>query len=235
MTIVKYTNYNDLDQLVINFLKTNNEWNRAVSLDIEADLKTLDDPKKIILSISVARRENGKINTQKFVVNEDTVENEASIFREFGSFCEKFRPLVFIGYGIGRFDLPVLLIKMRQLDESFKQSGKYESGYWAFRDAMTRSYFLDMINPVRFEVANFDKTTPRFISLEYAINHKRFERLPFMKTKNLVSNSTNNSTMNKWEVIHNLWKDDRASFDRYIEGDVHDTLLLAEELFNIKS
>lgn len=228
-------NYDDLQQLITNFLKNNQAWNRAVSLDIEADLRILDEPKKIILSISTARRDGDKIDIQKFVLNDETVEDEVRIFNEFGSFCERFRPLVFIGYGIGRFDLPVLLVKMRQLDNMFRQDGKYQSGYWAFRDAITRSYVLDMINPVRFEVAKFDGSTPKFISLENTIAHKRFEHLPFLRTKNIVSTMTNTSTDNKWDVIYNLWKNNRNSFNQYVEGDVHDTLLLAEELFSIKS
>ena len=227
-------NYEELERLNVNFLKDNQAWNRAVSLDIEADLTTLDDPKKIILSISTARRNEDEIDIQKFVINDETTEEEARIFNEFGSFCQRFRPLIFIGYGIGRFDLPILLIKMRQLDEEFKQSGRYNSGYWAFRDAMVRSYVVDMINPVRFEIAKAENSPPRFVSLEYAITHKRFERLPFRRTKNIVSQMTNNSTMNKWDAIRNLWQNNRESFNQYIEGDVHDTLLLAEELFDVK-
>ena len=90
-------------------------------------------------------------------------------------------------------------------------------------------------DPVRFEVAKFDSSTPKFISLENTMAHKRFEHLPFMRTKNIVSNLTNNSTDNKWDVIYNLWKNNRASFNQYVEGDVHDTLLLAEELFDVKT
>lgn len=228
-------NYEDLQRVITNSLIENQAWGRAISLDIEADLRILDDPTKIILSISTARRDGNKIDIQKFVLNNENIEDEVRIFNEFGSFCERLRPLVFIGYGIGRFDLPVLLVKMRQLDNMFRQGGKYQSGYWAFRDAVTRSYVLDMINPVRFEIARFDRDTPKFISLENTIAHKRFEQLPFMRTKNIVSDMMKDLTKDKWNVIHGLWKNNRESFNKYIEGDVHDTLLLAEELFNTNS
>jgi len=228
-------NHDNLQRLVTEFLKENQVWNRAISLDIEADLRILDDPKKIILSISTARRHEGKIDIQKFVLNDETLEEEEKIFNEFASFCARSKPLVFIGYNIMRFDLPVLVLKMRQLDEKFKKSGKYQPEYWAFREALGRSYFLDMIDPIRFEIAKYDNVSPKFISLENAISHKRFSHISFMRTKNIVSNITNNSTTNKWDTIYNLWKSNRESFNKYIEGDVHDTLLLAEELFNIKS
>lgn len=226
-------NHTNLQHSITEFLKQNNVWDRAVSLDIEADLKTLDDPSKIILSIATARRSNGSIDVQKFMINEETVQDEGRIFNEFGTFCEKSRPLIFIGYNIMRFDLPILLMKMRKLDEMFKQGGNYSPSYWAFRESMGRSYFLDMMDPVRFEIANFDKVPPKIISLENAISHKRFSHLPFKNTKSIVSTMTN-SGMDKWTAIRSLWKDSNGSFNQYIEGDVHDTLLLAEELFNVK-
>lgn len=228
-------NYNELQKIIIDSLKNNQAWNRAISLDIEADLRTLDDPKKPILSISLARRDGNNIDIQKFILDNETVEEEVNIFDQFGSFCEEVRPLVILGYGISRFDLPVLLVKMRQLDNLFQQSGRYNSGYWAFRETLTSSYVLDMINPVRFEIARFDGSTAKFRSLEYAISHKRFQHLPFRKAKNIVSDLSRGSKEKKWEIIYDLWKNDRDSFIEYIEGDVHDTLLLAEELFSVKS
>src|SRR6185312_10263473 len=137
-------------------------------------------------------------------------------------------PLVFIGYNVIGFDLPVLVLKMRQLNEKSKQYGKYRPNYWAFIEVLGKSYFLDMMDPIKSEIAKFDNASPRFISLENAISHKRFSHIPFMRTKNIVSDITNNSTINKWDAIYNLWKNDKNSFNKYIEGDVHDTLLLAE-------
>lgn len=227
-------NYEDLQKLIVDSVNSKGMWNRVVSLDIEADLKTLDEPKKPILSISTARRNANAIEIRKFVLESETVGDETRIFNEFGSFCEQVRPLVIIGYNIRRFDLPILSIKMRQLDELFKKDGRYQSGYWAFRDALTQSHVLDLINPVRFAIGRYDQKPSSFTSLENAIEHKRFQHLPFKKTKNIVS-SLIDSSHNKWDVIYKLWKENRADFDRYIEGDVHDTLLLAEELFDVKT
>jgi|SRR6185312_2982511 len=225
-------NHNNLQRLVTGFLKENQIWNRVISLDIEADLRILDDPNKTFLSISTARRTENRVDIQKFVLNAETLEEEVKIFNDFTSFCSRSNPLVFIGYNVIGFDLPVLVLKMRQLNEKSKQSGKYRPNYWAFIEVLGKSYFLDMMDPIKSEIAKFDNASPRFISLENAISHKRFSHIPFMRTKNIVSDITNNSTINKWDAIYNLWKNDKNSFNKYIEGDVHDTLLLAEELFN---
>lgn len=224
-------NYGHLQKHTTDFLVANNAWDRAVSVDIEADLKILDDFGKIVLSISTARRVDGKVEIKKFIVEEESLDEEVRIFNEFGSFCAEVKPLVLVGYNIGRFDLPVFLVKTRRLDSLFKDAqGKYKPGYWAFRDATTQSYILDVLNQVKFEIANHDKTTPRFVSLEAAIAHQRFKHLPFKNTKRIVSGVEGD----KWDVIRNLWQNDRKKFEEYIEGDVHDTLLLAEDIFGIK-
>jgi DNA polymerase elongation subunit (family B) len=222
-------NYENLQKHIVEFLKSNHLWHRAVSIDIEADLRTLDDPKKVILSISTARRVNNRIDIKNFIVNEESLEEEIRIFNEFGSFCEEVRPLVLVGFGNSRFDVPLLLLKMRRLDNLFKQNGLYQSGYWAFRDTLTRSYILDVINPVRFAIADYDNTSPKFVSLDFALKHPRFRHLPFKNSKGIVSNLNGD----KWEIIRGLWKNDRKKFEQYIEGDVHDTLLLAEDIFKI--
>lgn len=226
-------NHENLQRVITNFLKENDAWSRAVSLDIEADLRTLDNPSKIILSISTARRVGETIDVQKFVLDKETMEDEGRIFNEFGLFCQTHRPLIFIGYNIMRFDLPILLVKMRKLDETFKKEGRYSPSYWAFRESLGRSYFLDMMDPTRFEIGRFDNSPPKMISLENAISHKRFEQLPFKRTKNVISDLTSTG-MNKWDAVYKLWKENKADFNRYIEGDVHDTLVLAEDLFGMR-
>lgn len=227
-------NYDDLQKTVIAYMRENQALDRIVSVDIEASLSTFENPQQQVLSISTARRVDGKINIQKFILENETSEDEARIFNEFGNFCQEVKPLVMLGYGSSRFDLPILMLKIRTLDTLFKKDGRYPPGYWAFREAIGRGYFLDMIEPVRFEIARVDKSSPSMISLEKAIAHKRFEHLPFMRTKNVVSNLTTDSGMNKWDAIRSLWKDNRKSFNQYVEGDVHDTLLLAEDLFGIR-
>jgi hypothetical protein len=51
-----------------------------------------------------------------------------------------------------------------------------------------------------------------------------------MRRKHLASGS---STENKGKVIYDLWKANDPNFERYLEGDVHDVLMLAECLYGI--
>ncbi|MDG7051927.1 MAG: hypothetical protein JRN19_05695 [Nitrososphaerota archaeon] len=224
-------NYDDLQRAVIDYLRRNDAWNRVVSLDIEASLETPYDPGRAMLSLSVARRGAGGIEVSNFIVKEETEEQEfEDIFSRFGPYCEQNRPLVLLGYGISDFDLPILSVKMRLLDERFRKDGKYLSGYWALRDTLRRAYIIDLIDPVRFEIAKVDRAPPHFLSLEAAIQHERFHGLPFRNAKHVVSDLMKERQLNKWEAIHYLWMNDRERFREYIEGDVYDTLLLAEEL-----
>lgn len=224
--------YTDLSKCIVDWLLKIDQWHRAVSIDVEADLATLEDPEKIILSLSVARRIDNQIDIKKFVLNEETATDEVRIFGELGTEFQQIRPLILIGFGNGWFDQPILALKLRQLDDLFKQDGKYQPGYWALKDTITRSYVLDMMDPVKFEIAKYDNAPWKRHNLEKAIAHPRFKHLTFRNTKNIVSSRlTANPLLTKWEVIHDLWKNDRKSFEQYIEGDVHDTLLLSEEVF----
>ena len=224
--------YIDLSKHVVDWLLKIGQWGRAVSIDIEADLATLDEPSKILLSVSMARRTNERIEIKKFILNEETTTDEVRILGELGTEFQQIKPLVLIGFNISRFDLLVLGLKMRQLDNLFKQQRKYEPWYWALREALGGSYVLDMIDHTRFEIAKHDKTSPKFVQLETAIAHPRFKHLTFKSTKRIVSSRMSaDQGHTKLDVIHDLWKNDRQLFEQYIEGDVHDTLLIAEDLF----
>lgn len=227
--------YIDLSRCVVDWVMDSHQWHRAVSIDIEADLRTLDDPAKILLSISIARRINGQVEIKKFVLSEETTTDEARILGELGIEFRQNSPLILIGYNNGLFDQPILALKLHQLEDVFKQGRKYQRGYWDLNDAITRSYLLDMMAPVMSEVAEYDKAPWKRLSLEEAIAHPRFKHLAFKRTKHIVSDRlTANSSPTKWDVIHDLWKNDRKLFERYIEGDVHDTFLIAEDIFRSK-
>lgn len=227
-------NYDDLQITVVEYLQRNQAWSRAITLDIEADLEILKDPSRIILSLSAANRNVNEIEINNFILDGETEEQEIDIFYKFADYCQEKRPLLVIGYGITDFDLPILLLKMRQFDNKFKKEGRYVPSYWAFRDTLRRGYFLDLVDPVRFEIGRVDNSSPKFVSLEKALSHSRFQHLPFKNTKGIVSDLENGTGRNKWEVIHHLWKNQRSEFIKYIEGDVHDAHLLAEEIFGIK-
>ncbi|MGB9023819.1 MAG: hypothetical protein WCC94_10350 [Candidatus Bathyarchaeia archaeon] len=217
--------YIDLSRHVVDWLLKIGQWGRAVSVDIEADLATLDKPTRIPLSVAVARRTNKQIEVKKFILNEETTADEVRTVSELGTELQRIRPLAMIGWNIRQFDQMILGLKLRQLDNLFKQKKeKPEPWYWALRDAFVGSYVLDVMDPCKFEIGA--------AKLEDAIAHPRFQHLKFKNTKHIVSSRMKaNQSRTKWDVIHDLWKNDRKLFEQYIEGDVHDTLLIAEDLF----
>lgn len=228
-------NHADLQQTIVDCLVEGGIWHRAVSLDIEADLNTLDDPKKPVLSVSVSNREFGEVKTRNFILDSETQDSELKLVGQLGEFCESIRPLVIIGYNLNRFDLLILSLKIRQLDRLFQTTHEYSSAYWALRETMGRSYFLDVIDPVRFAISDMDHTSPRMVSLENALQHKRFSHLPFIDSKEVATRVQKERDLGRWEAIHYLWQSDRTAFKKYITGDSHDTLLLAEDLFGVKT
>ena len=229
-------NHEDMQRTIVTYLAANGAWHRAVSLDIEASLSTLDNSALPVISISVSHRVDGKVKTLNFILEDETPEGEAKLIVQLGTFCREVRPLVVIGYNINHFDQPILALKMRQFDRMFQKSNQYSPDYWAFRETMGRSYFLDAVDPVRFEISKVDNLPPRMVSLEGATSHKRFSHLPMIRSKGVLSTAqTANGITDKWDAIYYLYKNDRQNFEKYISGDSHDTLLLAEELFGVKA
>jgi hypothetical protein len=79
------------------------------------------------------------------------------------------------------------------------------SWFWAFRETIRRSYFLDMADPVRFEIGRFENSSRSFVRMEKALGHKRFEHLPFKNTKYIVSNLVKESNLkDEWEAVRYL-------------------------------
>ena len=62
------------------------------------------------------------------------------------------------------------------------------------------------------------------------VSHQRFAEVALMRRKQLACGT---STEEKGQRIYRMWKEGDPDFERYLEGDVHDVLLLAEELYGI--
>ena len=64
--------------------------------------------------------------------------------------------------------------------------------------------------------------------LDEAIYSNEFKELPLLRTKNIVPRSGEE----KAKEIYRLWKEDRNNLKKYNKGDVHDTLLIAENFLS---
>jgi hypothetical protein len=107
---------------------------------------------------------------------------------------------------------------------------KFPREYWALKDAATRAYVLDMLHPLRYALAEHDNATPKYKSLADVVAHARFEKVALMRRKQLAQGE---SQEHKGKIIYDLWRAHSPDFARYLEGDVHDVLLLAEELYGV--
>lgn len=227
--------FRDFHKSIINTIKSD-YYSRIISIDIEGSLKLLEDKNEKLLSVSTARRLDKFIEIKKFIVNNESEKDEVELLTNLGFYLGNIKPLILVGYNIHRFDLLVLLNKLRSLENSFRQGNvKLPKEYWNLRDAFTNSFILDVMDHVKFEIADRSDGILQPITLEKAINHPLFSHLPFKNTKHIVTNMIKNpdDKNEKWEIIHTLWKDNRHLFEEYIEGDVHDTLLIAEDIFKI--
>jgi hypothetical protein len=144
--------------------------------------------------------------------------------------------LVLLGYNISGYDFPLLILKLKWLEEYFKRKSgpdakpRYPQEYWALKDALTRTYVLDLMHPLRFAIAQSDNTTPKYKSLEDVVNHARYASLKLMRRKGILKVATSEG---KGKLIYEMWKMRDPNFNLYLEGDVHDVLLLAEELYGV--
>lgn len=103
-------NYDDLQKIIIGSMRDAKTLDRMVSVDIEADLGTFDNPRQPVISISTARRVDGRIDIKKFVLEEETPEDEARIFNEFGGWkmvIGKIRPITYMKKRRGRKSIKI--------------------------------------------------------------------------------------------------------------------------------
>ena len=211
--------YGHLAQRVIETLIRENEIQRIVSLDLETKVLRPEDflTGEPILATSLAYLEDEEIQTRVLVVNEEGPKSEEGLMSELDSFLIEMRPLVIVGYNNTGYDLPLLTLKVRHSSVPF----------WALKDTLSRSFPLDMMHVVRFEIASYDRTAPHILSLEKVLRHPRFAQLPLLNGKRLI----NVAGMDKGQAIYNLWKTDRKTFQKYSEADAKDVFTIFKHLF----
>ncbi len=233
--------YEELSKSAIDAVKQHNCWPRVVSIDLETKITRKEDflSGERILAVGVARRLDSGVETRIFKLKEETDEAEIELLYETARFLQAVRPLVLIGYNISGYDFPLLCLKLKWHDDLLRRKASETSAggkpifpreYWALKDALTRTYILDLMHPLRFAIAEHDKATPKYKSLEDVVNHSCYSALPLMRRKQLAFAG---SSEGKGARIYEMWKSGNPDFERYLEGDVHDVLALAECLYGI--
>jgi DNA polymerase elongation subunit (family B) len=227
--------YEELSRSAIDAIKAHGSWHRVVSIDLETKITKKEDflSGERILAVGMARRMASGIESRTFTLKEETDEAEIALLYEAARYLQEARPLVLLGYNISGYDFPLLCLKLKWHDDLLRNrstDGKpvFPREYWALKDALTRTYILDLMHPLRFEIARHDKATPKYKSLADVVDHQCYASLPLMRRKQLASSS---SQEGKGARIYSMWKAKDPDFERYLEGDVHDVLVLAECLY----
>lgn len=211
------TAHQQLDSELVRWAVRNGYGDRIIALDLET--KVLDGHflnNETILSASIARR-IGDVVAEVLVLKEDSPTAELELLRQLDEHLLKIRPMIVVGFNHRGYDNILLSAKKKHL-------GKV--GYWGIKDMLEMAQMIDIMHAARFAISEHDGLSPKILSLSKVLQHSMFAELPLKRTKSLISGDTD-----KGLQIYNLWKNDKQTFLRYAEGDVHDTYLIFEELF----
>lgn len=189
-------------------------WKRVIFLDLETHVinqQYLTNER--ILSISMARRVSGKFTTAEGIdvktlfLERESDAAEKTLLEHFNVELGKIKPLGVIGYGIRQYDIPLLILKKQH----------YRALLWKLIDMTESAVHIDLYHILKYK---------RYRKLKEAITAPEFQALPLKRTKELVPQARNG----KGQEVYRLWQEDREKLQQYGEGDVHDTLLIAEKL-----
>ena len=208
-----------VDEEIVNWVIRNAGMERVISFDMET--KVLDGnflSDEIILGISLSRRDGNKIETQLFSLENETEKGEVELLFKLDNYLQ-VRPLLVVGFNHRGYDNILLSTKRRKLTGN---------SCWAIKDMLERAQMIDVMHTARFEIARFDGTNPKILSLAKVLNHPLFADLPFKNEKWLID-----SKKDKGDQIYEMWKNESEKFARYASGDSHDTLLIFEKNFKI--
>ena len=252
--------YGSFTGSIVEILKQGHAWHRVVSIDLETKIEKREDflPGERLLAVGFARRESngGAVEVKTLRLKDDSDDAEIELLNESARWLAPIRPLVLLGYNIAGYDYPLLCLKQKWYDDLLRsraadahfatqngapssqqarsggEKAKFPREYWALKDALTRAYILDMMHPLRYALAQHDNLAPKYKSLADVVAHQRFADVKLMRRKQLAQGT---STENKGQLIYKMWKENNPDFERYLEGDVHDVLLLAESLYGVSA
>jgi DNA polymerase elongation subunit (family B) len=230
--------YDDISKTLVEKVASSGDWHRVVSIDLETKIEKKEDflSGERLLAVGLARRAGAQVELKTIKLKDDSDDAEIELINETAKWLHPVKPLILLGYNITGYDYPLLCLKLKWYDDLLrKRAGEgnkpvFPREYWALKDALTRAFILDMMHPIRYALAEAEGSTPKYRSLADVVAHQKYEKVALMRRKGLAAG---NSTEHKGQLIYRMWKEGNPDFEKYLEGDVHDVLLLAEAFFGI--
>jgi len=213
--------YEELQLELLKLLQRRGAWERVVVFDIETSARGRFFSGERVLSVSLAKRSSGELREDEGIelktlfLEEETDEAEIELLRCLNEALEEIKPLCLIGYGIRQYDVPLLVVKKQQYGKHYKQL--YGQLPWRLIDALESAIHIDLYHILKYK---------GYKKFDQALSSEDFRHLPLRRTKEgLPSDKVEGG-----ERIYRLWKENREKLKEYAEGEVHDILLIAEEL-----
>jgi hypothetical protein len=238
--------YDELAKATVDTICNAGAWHRAVSIDLETKIEKKSDflTGERLLGIGFARRIGKEVETKMLKLKDESDGAEVELLDEAARWLYGVRPLLLLGYNITGYDYPLLALKVKWYDDLERANCRegekpvFPREYWALKDALTRAFVLDMMHSLRYAMAKHDGNTAKYRSLAYSVAHPMFAHVQLMRRKELADADAqvqgSDKQMDKGKKLYELWKSRDPDFEKYLEGDVHDVLLLAEEIYGVK-
>jgi len=147
------------------------------------------------------------VETKTFFLEADDDESEINLLKRLDYELGSIRPLCVLGYGVRQYDVPLLCIKKQH----------YNLLLWKIIDLCESAFHIDLYHILKYK---------KYKKFEDVLSSPEFANLPFKNTKGLVPKDREE----KGKEIFRLWKEDKEKLRTYAEGDVYDTLLIAEKI-----
>lgn len=210
--------YEELQLKVLRMLRP--VWNRVVSFDLETNVRNLNFlTNERILAVGLAWRRDGRfldsegIEVKTLLLKEDTDVSEMELLRALGGELARIKPLCVLGYGIRQYDIPLIAIKKQHYGEHMKA----HSEFWKLVDFAESAAHIDLYHILKYK---------GYRKFQEALGSDEFSSLPLKRRKEIVTGDRRE----KAREIYRMWREDKDRLKEYVEGDVHDALLLAEKI-----
>jgi DNA polymerase elongation subunit (family B) len=223
-----------LEEWNLNILRLlKNEWKdgKVIALDMETSAKDTNNflTDELILAVSFAWRSSGEpmeekgISVKTKILDNESEESEKELLIVLNEELEELSrsrskphgvvgyPLAVVGYNIRQYDIPLLVFKKE------KYQKRYNLTLWKIVDVTELAAIIDLYHILK---------DMGYKNLEGVLSAQEFKHLQIGRTRHLVP--TNREE--KGKEIYRLWKENKETLKEYLEGEVHDFLLIAEYL-----